>query len=553
MSKPETVSSITLPAPTGGLDFYNPLAAMSQSNTPWMVNVDTDNRLVTVRNGYTIFATITYAPDFPSIKGMVSYGTGTNEVLYVYTSITGGRRIYKIDQAGTVTPEFSDVVTAGNVVAYKFASNLAFPQDNALGVGIDTLFFNQAVGTWAAWTLRYNGFVFPVAGISIFYKGRLYGRTDYSNLQAIAYGDVGQIQGAVPIANLFSVGTLFYFSGKIAYLGTFVVSNEAQTKEYFAAGNDAGEILIYSGDSPAADNWNLEARVKTAAPIVSNSGIGASTLQYENDCLVFTYAGIVSLRNLYLNQDKAKEEGNSYFSLPINNFWIKLVADIPFVSYSTQHEYITAAFAEKDRRLYFMIPRALDINGAVIAEAYTIFIYSLDGGSWSMHQVSDKIFGDGQSGNITYFNGGIYFWSSNKIMKLDPTKWLDQDCFTIGNPYYGYDFAIHGAPTTFDDSVATKVVQGYEPLIRQQTSVASPLRCGFGLKVSTDFGRKESGASSPAQTTEFAKRMYSVGAEGTFFQYKLEGNTATTSGTTTTSLGLDLFAINAFYKKGGVL
>ena len=137
-------------------------------------------------------------------------------------------------------------------------------------------------------------------------------------------------------------------------------------------------------------------------------------------------------------------------------------------------------------------------------------------------------------------------------MKLDPASWLDQQ-ISGGQLNVGYDFAIHGAPTTFEDSVATKVVQGYEPIVRQKVSGGSPLRCGFGVKVSTDFGRKESGAASPTQTTEFAKRMYSVGAEGTFFQYKLEGNTATTSGTSNTSLGLDFYAINAFYKKGGVL
>jgi hypothetical protein len=485
---------------------------------------------------------------------MVSYGGN----LFAAKSYTAGPQttVYQVTPAGVVSVAYNDVVhSASFAVGHGVGGGLGIIANTSSFAPdlISGWLYSAITGTWGTWDLSYAGTRIAQSPF-IWYKGRPYvvpnSATPIPAASNIVYGEIGQIQGVLTNGP-FNGGQLFKFGAAIKWFGSFSISSDTQSVEYFAFGNAYGEVLVYAGDNPGADNWYLVGRLKIPSPFVGRTYDSECTFAYENDTLIFTLGGIVSLKALFLNKDKIGIESSGYISISIEPYWAKLLKSFPSsTGASLTGRNISAALHENDRAIYFLVQGWINEDGTTNTSASTIFIYNLNDLSWNLHKITAQTTTFGSSsgpGNVCYCAGDIYFWTNQYIMKLDTTSWLDQQV-TGGFANVGYDFAIHGAPTTFDDSVATKKIEGYEPIIKQPTP-----RCGWGIKLSTDFGRKESGTVAPAQTTEFAKRMYSAGIEGTFFQYKLEGNTATTSGTVTTSGGLDLYAINAFYKKGGIL
>lgn len=559
MSKPESLVSVTLPTPTGGLDFFSPLAAMGQSNSPWMVNVDADNRVTKVRNGYRIHATIAGTTSLPGtgISSMASY----NNILFVAYCTSSGPHsyIYQVTTGGVVSTAFHDTTNAFTYsVPHGIGGDLVFCANTSAAApnNVSGWRYDASSGTWGTWELYYDG-TRTALGVYAWFKGRIYcvRNNVTGGTSDILYGDVGQIQGE--ITNVpFAGGTLFEFNSEITWMGKFSISSESENLECFAFGNSVGEVLVYSGESPLADDWQLVQALRIPTPRTGRIYDAECTFQYENDILVFTVGGIVSIKNLFVNKDKPGLESHGYISQSINPHWSKLLYRFPNTSGTSYNgRGVSAALHEVDRTIYILVQGWINQDDTWDSSASTMFLYNLNSLAWSMHKItaqSTTFNTNAGPGHVCYCDGDIYFWTGQYVMKLDRTSWLDQEV-TGALANTGYDVEIDSAPMVLDNSIAVKVLQLFQPIVVQRTSETSPVRFGWGIKTCVDFGRKETGLSSPAAATDFANQRYSQGAEGTFFQYKIRGNTATTSGETTTSLGMELYAMNAFYKRGGAL
>lgn len=565
MSKPETLQSLTLPVPLGGLDFFNPLAQMPASNSPWLLNVDPNNQSLAVRRGYRIYATIATTVSSAIQALGVTYGT-VSVKMFAYCKFGSATLFDTVQDVTTSTPSLA--YTAGlnglpsaNTEPANINGRLAFINAQALATAPVSVFYNA--GVWGDWTLRQDSVVsFAPTGLPVFYyKGRPY--VIAPDKQNIAYGEVGQIQGILTynFVNLtapnWPVGQIFTDSQYIFWGGSFTVLYRQQSEQFLAIGGNLGDILIYAGNFPGSDDWELKCRVKISNPVSFHQ-----IIQYQDDTLILTTTGIISLRDLYTNRDSTDQLLKAEVSQLVNDYWSRLMDAGLNTTYttapneavfSTFFNYPSGVYSERERRVYILSRGHIAKDGTYDINSSTMFVFNIDTKAWTLHKITQKSTGGGYNGTrmgpggLTYYNGDIYFAVDNFIIKYDRTSYLDQD-IVGGTPNLGYDFEVDGSYTNFKDSISTKVVQGYEPIAKQNTPAF-----GWGLKLSVDMGRVLTGLVNPANSSVYNKVMYSVGGEGTFFQYQLIGNTSNIIGISATGGSLEFYAINAFYTEGGVL
>lgn len=143
-----------------------------------------------------------------------------------------------------------------------------------------------------------------VTGVTYFdgcsYKDRLYLRgTSGGTLTAVTYFPVGAIAGAAD--NAFEFGTLFQRGNLITFIASWTFNQGLQNEQLFVVGNDAGEVLIYSGDWPAASNWQLVSRLEIPVPFTRAvfaplaGYVATHVINLGQDILINTSRGLISL------------------------------------------------------------------------------------------------------------------------------------------------------------------------------------------------------------------------------------------------------------------
>lgn len=171
----------------------------------------------------------------------------------------------------------------------NFAGATAFNKKIILPLGgttsVDTLTVASGARVAAAFTTAGN-----CIGSFVF-KDRLYFWSD--GLAGIEYGAVGAVAGAL---TNFDLGQVFKKGQKIVF-GCSWSYNQGQTNDdLFVIGNEAGEILIYSGSYPAHANWGLLTRLEIPAPLNVPGFNGlVNVLKLGQDIIINTSRGALSL------------------------------------------------------------------------------------------------------------------------------------------------------------------------------------------------------------------------------------------------------------------
>jgi hypothetical protein len=85
----------------------------------------------------------------------------------------------------------------------------------------------------------------------------------------------------------------------LTYGFSFTYNQGTSNEELFCIGNNTGEILVYSGDYPAATNWTLIARLRIPElfPITSR-GVAAAPLKFGSEVLIATRQGLVAFSSV---------------------------------------------------------------------------------------------------------------------------------------------------------------------------------------------------------------------------------------------------------------
>lgn len=159
------------------------------------------------------------------------------------------------------------------------------------------------IGTDALAADTFTGMTTDNASQVCSYKSRLYFVEKDST--SIWYADVEAIAGAL---TEFDVGSVLEDFGNLAFASSWSVNQGDQNEQLLVIVSNSGEVLIYSGDNPEADNWALLTRVTIPAPIGTQAFI-----RLGQDILIVTARGVVSLATVVAG----KEDENVYYNKSI--------------------------------------------------------------------------------------------------------------------------------------------------------------------------------------------------------------------------------------------
>lgn len=264
------------------------------------------------------------------------------------TLISTGAKVLRYDDDETFTTlETQSTNQFYNACQYKKKIFCPQPQTATAKIGV----YDTVAETWSSTSFTL-GSVKP--SYCFVFKDRIYVLDATSSpgtgSATVYYGAVGAVTGSFD--GSFDVSEFFERGRKLTW-GTQWSYNEGdRNASLFVVGNDAGEVFIYSGDYPAADNWYLVTRVTIPTPL-NSLGTLAAQADYGNvkplvvgqDVLINTVRGVVSLARVV----SGREQGESYYSLS-RNLGPVLQGYTPSVSYISPFAY----FLGEDSAIYVL-------------------------------------------------------------------------------------------------------------------------------------------------------------------------------------------------------
>ena len=527
---------ITLPPPVGGINRKSPLANMPQTQSPWLLNVDCYPQSIKVRNGYVIHSTVTTAGPGPyGIFALGVYGSkadSANNKLFCYlTDNSGTHKIYDVTASVEVivtNPPADDSVS--KVFPFNYAKRLAFITETDW---FQTARVFEGGASWRSWMFQDGGV--EVGGpVATSYKGRVYffsGTTMYYSAQdEVGTDSVAPEDTTAQDTTSYDLQYVFEEAAEVVWAG--ILSSARQTNEeiFLAIGNAAGEVLIYGGLYPGSSTWGLVGRFKTSAPTGYNS-----IIKYANDLWVITETGIVSIRDLFnLGSIAAVEQT---VSDSVNPYWTELVKEL-LGGYWQPPPKIDAAYWPERNQILVILPGHIDKDGVFDDTVATMCVYNTIARAWSFHSLEHI---DAASvGGPTYFNGNVYFFTKNVVMKVNLTGYKDETYDSAGT-YSAISYEIQGAYSSYGNDSVNKKVVAFQPIIKTDFAGTS-----VGMRAVSDMGRQSSDLCKVELVDGYNIPYYSVGAEGTYIQYRIEGDSDITS-----TDGLELLSITSFVVPGG--
>ena len=539
MSLPVTSKALIRPAPIKGMNYRDPLAAMDPLSAEWIQNYICEDQSVKNRPGTKVHNTIVDSGPSalqPFIMALGSFGVGVNEKLFAYVqnsnSTTNVHRVWDVSVLNTATSVYAaSDQAAGSAVWFEYRSYGTFLVDQLANSSFPTT--NDGT-TWTNGWVEYTAGSKILAAPSAYYKSRVY--TLYNN--EIYFGNSGippQITGV--LASKFNIQDLYKFDPATSWMATFSLTDANSNEQYIAFGNKAGEVLVYQGDYPFSTTWRLTGQYVIDAPVGYKQ---SAVIQFQSDALIITQKALISLKDLVTKGNQIALEQS--LSEPINRYWTELFSNIsdPFASVQGR---IGGIWAQKQRQILILVPGFLDSNGTFSDSYSTILCVNTGTGAWSTWRLPQASTSDNDKpGNLTYFKNEVYYSASASVYKFDPTLFVDQIKTGSGTLTYSIPLQCYGPHTSIDQTSVIKV-SGFSPSLKDDLP-------RLGISVRVDFGVQNNGPTYPARKAGYNKRLFSVGAEGTFFQYRMTGETVYNSTTSTT--GIEFFSINLEVEKGGV-
>lgn len=240
----QTGMTASRPAPVGGWNARDALAAMPPTDAPIIVNWWPTPANVQLRQGFTPFAT-----GFPSqVETIVAYRAGAAGKLFgcaggkIYDA-TGGGAIGAAVVSGLASNrwEYVNFTTTGGVAyvtlfngqdsprywdgtTWTAVTGVSTPSLTFASGALPTQMFNCTEHASRLWMLRNN------------------------SLEAY-YCPVGAVGGA---ASLFDLRPVFHRGGKLIDIETWSVDTGTGTQERLVFATDQGEIAVYQGTDPSS-------------------------------------------------------------------------------------------------------------------------------------------------------------------------------------------------------------------------------------------------------------------------------------------------------------
>lgn len=383
MSKPQTVQALFIPPPIDGL---NRIAAPTQFTPQEARQLD---------NFYVYDWGIRQCGTAPQF---VTYGTAVCGVLFPFTKLVTGvlekRMLASTFEGGTtakvyhyrsVTDTSPANVTNTATITGVLTNACLFMNNIFLSNGVD----DTCVYSIASALCTTTTFTGPLLKSNYMwtYKGRLYG---VYTLDSTIYGysDLAAITGA---SNSVDLQSIFYQAGNLSWGASWSYNQGLGNEELCVFGTDSGEVLIYSGDYPAATNWTLIARTVIPPP----QGINP-VLKIGNELLICTVRGIIPLSQVF----GSATSSDTYF-LVSRKLGERVAATYSQMCISTSGPFI-----------YLVGGASTDSNGE------QIYVLNYERGAWS-RLILDTAGTYGAFRAICHYDGYLFIaTAAGKMLKL---------------------------------------------------------------------------------------------------------------------------------------
>ena len=258
---PATQQVFSKPAPSGGLNARDPIAAMPETDAVALVNWLPDTYGVRCRKGYR-----EWAINFPSnnpVQGICAYAAPQDTFpggtfLDIPTVMPG--KLFAATKAGiydvttsTNAPTLSRALTGGALSGWIHSVMLTNSAGSFLLVASETDGYYYYDG--AAWAYpTFGGGAGQVAGADphTFVHVSMWKRRAWFVLRdstKALYLPVDSITGA---GSLFDFGPLFKHGGHLAYIANWTIDAGEGIDDFLVAVGSNGDVLVYKGTDPAS-------------------------------------------------------------------------------------------------------------------------------------------------------------------------------------------------------------------------------------------------------------------------------------------------------------
>lgn len=329
---------LPIPAPVGGLNARDALAAMPPTDASLMSNMFPYADRVSPRAGFTTLSTASSITKAGTVEGfrrlMAHVGGGTETALgaFYYTEDVAGTgrtrvRIYSIASDGTLA-------TSREVITLASTDSLAAlgEWDNfTSAAGVSYLFLmvtkqDAAGATFTNIPQAFDGTTWTapsITGLPEFtlgvhsHRNRLWfygsdGQTTTPKPLSVYYLPTGAVAGAVAEFNL---GPFANKGGRVVSMRTWTIDGgDGGTDDMAAFVTDQGQVLLYEGTDPSnASTWRLvgvfdvgklctwrSRYVRNADPLFVRDMFA---MKYGADVLILTQDGVTSLQRILRPQE----------------------------------------------------------------------------------------------------------------------------------------------------------------------------------------------------------------------------------------------------------
>jgi hypothetical protein len=233
-----TDRSLTIPAPIGGWNASDPIAAMPETDAIRMINFFPERGKISLRKGFRSHSTGHGA----AVYSIFSYNAddGTSDLI----SCANG----KIWNSTTFNAAATQLATGFSVNKWQ-ATNFKNRLFLVNGTDDPQTYDGSTVAA-SAWTGISNDAV--LINVSAF-KERLY-FVEKNSTSVWWANTVGAVTGQL---NELDVGSFLRLGGKVVFGGSYSGNTGQGLEDLFVVISDQGEALVYSGSFPTASNWGL--------------------------------------------------------------------------------------------------------------------------------------------------------------------------------------------------------------------------------------------------------------------------------------------------------
>lgn len=339
--KTQVSKTATVPAPTGGLNARDALAAMPATDAVTLDNMFPTPTSVDIRKGYSNYVT--------GLPGWVETLAAYNGVsAYKLWAVSNGS-IYNVTTQGAVG---AAVVTGLTNSRFQYTGiGTAGGKFLVMVNGADKLRGYDGSNWWADGDGAHDitGFDTSTAIHINLFKNRLW--MTQKNSMIVWYMGTQSIAGA---ASSIDLSTIFKLGGHLVGMTNWTIDNISGINDYAVFITSEGEFAIYNGTDPSSSTtWALVGVFRVGAPIGNRSFI-----KVGSDVIIISHDGVFPLSKALLTEraqlnDAISDKitnliGNDVSSYQANFGWQpilyplgnKLIINVPQVENTTQYQYV---------------------------------------------------------------------------------------------------------------------------------------------------------------------------------------------------------------------